>query len=346
MVILFISITFAKKMQTAERIDAISLMRVMAMTMIVLFHSFLFYTGTWWVFGGTVIPIWVKVARFLDSIDLSMFVYISGFLYGYLYLYQGKYNDTKIFLQNKVRRLLIPYLFWGIIVAALPPSPCDWKTLFVGSAHLWFLLMLFWLFAFSALWKKVLNLKDTNFFLLILFLLYSIWLIYHRFSSHHSFLCFESALSYSLVFLIGMVSAKKQIWKRASRASIFLSLLMILALFFYVFFMSSCSDTMDNLILRVLSYTFIANFFIVLSKLKLSSDVRNIVEKIDKLSMGVYIFNQFVINALLLVPSINYWLEQNYKIGPLVIFVISFFIPLCLSYIFNKYKCLSWTIGG
>lgn len=333
-------------MQITEKIDAISLMRVVAMTMIVLFHSFLFYTGTWWVFGGIVVPVWVKVAKFLDSIDLSMFVFISGFLYGYLYLYKGKYRDIRSFLSNKVRRLLIPYLFWGFFVVVLPPSPFDWKILFVGSAHLWFLLMLFWLFCFSILWVKFLNKIDDRTCYLLFFLLYFVWLIHYKFSSHHSFLCFESALSYSLIFFVGMVCAKKKIWQRPLKPSIVISLVSIMVIFVYIFFVSTFEDVIDNLILRLLSYSFIVNLFVVLTKLHLSSVLSVFVNSIDKMSMGIYIFNQFVVNALLLVPEINYWLVHNYIIGPLVIFVISFFIPLCVSYLFNKNRNLSWTIGG
>lgn len=329
-----------------ERFESISLMRVMAMTMIVLFHSFLFYTGTWWVFGGIVVPVWVKVAKFLDSIDLSMFVFISGFLYGYLYLYKGKYRDIRTFLSNKVRRLLIPYLFWGFFVVVLPPSPFDWKILFVGSAHLWFLLMLFWLFCFSILWVKFLNKIDDRTCYLLFFLLYFVWLIHYKFSSHHSFLCFESALSYSLIFFVGMVCAKKKIWQRPLKPSIVISLVSIMVIFVYIFFVSTFEDVIDNLILRLLSYSFIVNLFVVLTKLHLSSVLSVFVNSIDKMSMGIYIFNQFVVNALLLVPDINYWLVHNYIIGPLVIFVISFFIPLCVSYLFNKNRNLSWTIGG
>ena len=321
-------------MQITERIDAISLMRVIAMTMIVLFHSFLFYTGTWWVFGGIVVPVWVKVAKFLDSIDLSMFVFISGFLYGYLNLYKGKYRDIRTFLSNKVRRLLIPYLFWGFFVVVLPPSPFDWKILFVGSAHLWFLLMLFWLFCFSIIAVRFLRRIDTKIFSLFIFLLYFVWLMHYIFSSHHSFLCLESSLSYSLIFFVGMVCARKQIWLKPLIPSIVISLVSIMALFIYIFFVSTFEDIIDSLVLRILSYTFIVNLFVVLTKLHLTSVWLIVINSIDKLSMGIYIFNQFVVNALLLLPEINYWLVQNYKIGPIVIFIISFFVPLCLSYFF------------
>ena len=105
-----------------ERLKYVSAMRVMAMMMIVAFHSMLFYTGKWWVFGGPVIPLWVKVSSFLDAIDLPMFVFIAGFLFGHLYKFKGKYRDKRQFVIGKARRLLVPYLAWGLfLVYVLPP---------------------------------------------------------------------------------------------------------------------------------------------------------------------------------------------------------------------------------
>ena len=54
-----------------NRIDSISIMRVLAMTMIVAFHSLLFYIGTWWHFGGLTVPIWVYLALYLTLENAS-----------------------------------------------------------------------------------------------------------------------------------------------------------------------------------------------------------------------------------------------------------------------------------
>ena len=45
-------------------------------------------------------------------------------------------------------------------------------------------------------------------------------------------------------------------------------------------------------------------------------------------------------------PVLHQWFEVYWIIGPFVLFPIGFFPPLLLSYIFNKYKWLKWTIGG
>ena len=104
-----------------KKFDEISIMHVLAMTMIVAFHSMCFYNGRWTKVNAIDIPIWNKVSTFLDVIDLNMFVFISGYLYGYLYIYRNKYRHPSEVIRNKAVRLLIPYCFWGIIMVVSFP---------------------------------------------------------------------------------------------------------------------------------------------------------------------------------------------------------------------------------
>lgn len=334
-------------MMKQDRIDSISIMRVLAMIMIVAFHSLLFYTGTWWQFGGIIVPTWVNIAKFFDSIDLSMFVFISGFLFGWLHIFKRKYHNKHSFLLNKVKRLLVPYLFWGCIMILIQPSINNWDALLTGISHLWFLLMLFWVFCFIIIIQKKLNeiISYTMMFLL-LFIAYFIWLLFHQFSTHHSLLCFESALSYFPIFLIGYFCTSKRIWLMSNKNSLLLAIIALVLLAIYIFSGQQLTEITDDILIRLLSYTIIINIFIVLNKIKCPKRLFFYVERFDKLSMGVYIFNQIVVNFLLMNLVARDWLNIHYHIGPLVIFFISLFIPLCLSYVFNRFKWLSWTIGS
>ena len=112
-------------MEKPKRFDEISMMRVMAMLMIIAFHSMCFYNGRWAKVDAISIPFWVKTSEFLDVVDLNMFVFISGYLYGYLYIYRNKYRHPSEVIRNKAVRLLIPYFFWGIPMAIVWP----WNTM-------------------------------------------------------------------------------------------------------------------------------------------------------------------------------------------------------------------------
>ena len=73
-------------MSQSKKFEEISIMRVLAMVMIIAFHSLCFYNGRWGKVDAINIPVWYKISYFLDVIDLNMFVFISGYLYGYLLL--------------------------------------------------------------------------------------------------------------------------------------------------------------------------------------------------------------------------------------------------------------------
>ena len=74
-------------MDKSKRFDEISIMRVMAMTMIICYHCMCFYGGIWTYLDAIHIPFWEKAAALFHTIGLNMFVFISGYLYGYLYIY-------------------------------------------------------------------------------------------------------------------------------------------------------------------------------------------------------------------------------------------------------------------
>ena len=80
---------------------------------------------------------------------------------------------------------------------------------------------------------------------------------------------------------------------------------------------------------------------------------RDVAIEIERLSMGIYIFNQMmmdIFNQMMMdlvftTPMLHRFFEAHWQVGPFILFLIGFLPPLMLSYIFNKYKWLSWTIG-
>lgn len=328
------------------RLFAISFMRVLAMTMIVAFHSMLLYTGKWWQFNNIESSFWSKLARLLDSIDLSMFVYISGFLYGYLLLFKGKYLDRNIFILNKTRRLIIPYIVWGVFMVCIQPSIHSWDLIIVGISHLWFLLMLFVLFCAVTLLMslKVYALKGVK-LLMFLLLLYFLWLLHRFYSPHHYFLCIEKALFYSLPFFLGFYSAKFKIWEYSNSVLSIIWAFSFVILFVYIFFIPEFDYYYNDIVIRFISFIFAVSFFIYLNGLVISKWISVVILFLDRYSMGIYIFNQIVINFMLLNHNVLDWLIDNPAIGVFVIFFISFFVPLIISIMFKKFKSLSWMIG-
>ena len=335
-------------MENRTRFEEISIMRVLAMTMIVAFHSLCFYNGRWTKVNAIDIDFWHKISEFIDVIDLNMFVFISGYLYGYLYIYRNKYRHPSVVIVNKARRLLIPYLFWGIPMAIAWPWN-TWKNLFYGIGHLWFLFMLFGVFTITVL-LQLLNAQRVRFTgkigISLIVIGYVLGLVFSKFVYGGQFLCVNKILYYFPAFMVGYVSAKLRVGWLLPNWSYMTLPFVILCLFVFVWYPIPLSYTLILLIRTLLVYTICIEMLIILSKGVMSARTQQVVQIVEQLSMGLYIFNQIAMDLVFTTPVLHRWFEEHWMIGPFVLFPIGFFPPLLLSYIFNKYKELKWTIGG
>lgn len=335
-------------MEKSKRFDEISIMRVMAMTMIVAFHSLCFYNGRWSKVNAIDIPIWHKVSCFLDVIDLNMFVFISGYLYGYLYIYRNKYRHPSEVIRIKAIRLLIPYLFWGILMAMIWPWN-TWFKLLYGIGHLWFLLMLFGVFTITVI-LQLLNAQRVRFTgkigVSLIIMGYIAGLVFSKYVYAGEFLCINKILYYFPAFMIGYLCAKLRVaWLLPNWAYILLPFA-LLGLFIFVWYPLPLPNSLILLVRTVFAYVVCIDLLIILSKVTMSGLTHKIVLAIERLSMGLYIFNQIAMDIVFTTPVLHQWFEVHWIVGPFVLFPIGFFPPLLLSYLFNKYKWLRWTIGG
>lgn len=335
-------------MEKSVRFNEISIMRVMAMTMIVAFHSLCFYNGRWVKVNAIDIPVWHKVSYFLDVIDLNMFVFISGYLYGYLYIYRNKYQHPSEVIRIKARRLLIPYLFWGIPMAIVWPWN-TWSQLLYGIGHLWFLLMLFGVFTLTVIFQ-LLNAQRVKFTstvgISLIVMGFISGFLFSKYVYAGEFLCINKILYYFPAFMIGYLCAKLRVAWMLPNWSYMTLPFAILGLFVFVWYPIPLPYTLVLIIRTVMAYFICIELLVILSKDTMSDRVQKVVHEVERLSMGLYIFNQMAMDIVFSTPVLHQWFETHWMIGPFVLFPIGFFPPLLMSYIFNKYKWLKWTIGA
>lgn len=335
-------------MEKSVRFNEISIMRVMAMTMIVAFHSLCFYNGKWAKVNAIDIPVWHKVSYFLDVVDLNMFVFISGYLYGYLYIYRNKYRHPSEVIRIKARRLLIPYLFWGIPMAIIWPWN-TWSKLLYGIGHLWFLLMLFGVFTLTVIFQ-LLNAQRVKFTskvgISLIVMGFISGFVFSNYVYAGEFLCINKILYYFPAFMIGYLCAKLRVAWMLPNWSYMTLPFAILGLFVFVWYPIPLPYTLVLMIRTVLAYLICIELLVILSKDTMSDRVQKVVREVERLSMGLYIFNQMAMDIVFTIPVLHQWFEAHWMIGPFLLFPIGFFPPLLLSYIFNKYKWLKWTIGA
>lgn len=325
-------------------------MRVISITLITLFHSLCFYTGIWWYLSTDIIPLWKIIATPTVKLGLSMFFCISGFLFGYLYIEKKKYKQAKLFFNSKAKRLLIPYFFWGgILIISMPSMSISWTSLFTGPFHLWFLLSLFLQFVIIFLLTRyaittnvpIYNnvLLNDGVILLFSFLPLYIW---RFFSNHHFFLCIEDTFYYLPTFIIGFYSAK---YNKFNLINLKIAFSLLSISIIWMIFLSIKEVPSNHSLYRVPSIIVALCSFVICKNIHLSKKTDRVILFIDKHGMGIYIFNQIVIFLVLLTPCLNSFLSNQPYYGPVVLFFISFLIPLALSWQFKQHQLLSWMIG-
>ena len=136
--------------------------KTILMLIIVFYHSALMYRGGW------------GLDAFLASFHLATFVLISGYLFYHVKFERRRYQKYLPFIGNKVKRLLVPYVFIATIWAA----PVYMHYYGMGTvvekfvlgkepAQLWFVLMLFWVFTIFWLISDFVNNHSILGFLIV-----------------------------------------------------------------------------------------------------------------------------------------------------------------------------------
>lgn len=137
-----------------SRLQEISLVRPLTIVMLVVMHAFTMYAGNWTMPEG-IHPVqaywWLQKYSF--SCMLEMFVFVSGYVFGYQIFGKGKVFGFAELLTGKLKRLILPSVIFSalyiLLFTSLIPDR-QWGTIVLsllsGYAHLWFLPMLFWCF--------------------------------------------------------------------------------------------------------------------------------------------------------------------------------------------------------
>lgn len=139
-------------MTKSEKYD---LIKTITMLLVVIAHVTRMYTG-----NGVVVPlnqssILDYLTKFIYGFHMPLFIFISGAVYYYCIYDLGKYKDKNKFIINKFKRLILPYLFFGLFYVT--PIMLYFKftndnlityivkgiLLCGNSRHLWFLYYLF-----------------------------------------------------------------------------------------------------------------------------------------------------------------------------------------------------------
>lgn len=314
-----------------NRLTYISFLRVVAMTMVVLFHCLAYYSDSIWQYPDPDVAGYGIFARFLNVIDMPMFVFISGFLYAYLREAKGKYKDNMAFLTNKARRLMVPYLFWGVVLLLLFPDK-HVSDMLSGISHLWFLLMLFGLFLlihFTYLFWHNLSFGKGLIFLCFLFLLYPLGLKLHFATDYF---CIDRILMYLPYFVLGCGcnSFFSRIEKlRYVLAGGLILLVVVFSLTTYVL------PLIPSLVVYPIQYLFVGMFLVCcfgyFSQLPSAVLQFRGLDSLDRCSMGIYILHHILIAFPLQWPAVRAVMNDYWWLCPWLMFLVVYALSWMLT---------------
>lgn len=167
-----------------RQVNALDVAKVLLSLLVVLGHVTRMYTpmGAMYKYLSDS-PICLYITDFLYQFHMPAFVAVSGAIFWIQKNHLHKYANWKDFVINKIRRLFVPYFFFGFCVV-LPTLLCceiiDFSqlkgslfALIVGydSRHLWFLPMLFGCFMLFNLFNDAI-IKHPKVAALVLFVVY------------------------------------------------------------------------------------------------------------------------------------------------------------------------------
>lgn len=294
-----------------KRLLEVEFLRPVAILLVVVLHSFTIYWGKWEPPQGYIdidAYRWIAAASF--SFTMELFVLLSGYVFGYQLLVQRRVYTLSSLINNKLKRLILPSLVFGIIYALLfymhMPSYKMVYSVMNGAGHLWFLPMLFWCFILGFLLFNS-RIKDTH---KLLALLASVAL-----SIIHLPLRLDKALYYLFFFYAGIFLMQRQdICRKLSGCNVFLffiAALYLLSFVSYEMVVPSIEIPDDAFFIKtaykllrsywIFTYSLSGTLFVFLLTFRLMqnrTEVPSLIVYCSSMSFGVYVFHQFVIEIL------------------------------------------------
>lgn len=342
-----------KNHKNDKMLDNCYFVKTVLMLLVVFYHSILFWGGSWIdnqpvIFKSKFLSI---LAVWLNTFHIYGFTLVSGYIFQYLKYEKDKYQKFFPFIVNKVKRLLVPYVFVAIIWV-IPISYVLFSytskdiilkyVLCTGPSQLWFLWMLFDVFCF--VWI-ISNWLKNDF--IAIFISCVSWLIgYVCGTLFPNIFCIWTAFNYLPFFILGMKLREKKkffFYKVPIILFVFIQLLL-----FAVYQLTSSNGTiiykLVNLIVLYNDHIFGALMsFFALQWLATKVDWKNskLFVIFSKYSMTIYLFHQQIIYFTII------WIngKVNLYVHSFVNFVVALVLSSFICILLMKFKVTRILVG-
>ena len=342
-----------------KKLLEVSIIRSIAITLLVVMHSFTIFAGGGWPKPDGVenVELYEYIVAFINGFQMEALVFVSGYIFSFQVNKLKKKYSLGSLLKKKFLRLLLPCWLFGIIYTiCFKQEDNFWLSIWSildGNGHLWFLTMLFW--CFVGLFVIDRYKQKTKIFIVLLFILYCMPI--------PNFVCLGlSKVSHFLFYAyFGYVTFlyKEVVFRRLESRVVVLLLVYICLLVLYCLLESLREEKMGILLWDggLFFMARITRFFMAIGGIMfLYVAVMKFLRcegagyvlphwlvSFDGVCYGVYIFHQFILEWLYY--STDFPMMLNSYILPFVSFVVVFVLSIFLSRLFVLTKVGRFLIG-
>lgn len=321
-------------MDAKNKLSEITLLRVLATFSIVVWHTYCSYI-CWNVAESPANTFYqCFFTRIFPDANMPLFTFIAGYLFCFLLKEKGKYKSFKLFFLNKVHRLLIPFLVLGTIINLCEYGKNIVDILYGLPNHLWYCLMLFYVFVACWLVEK----KNSR--INILLMIFSFAIVAYGFSYLYRFpLGLFQPVYFFGYFYVGFLFREKFETKILNS-----KLVICLVLCSYII---SCVLYNQHMILplalsQIILLFVVSKCFCNLHFYQNNEKMQAIINIFGKYSFGIYVFHQWIIWNLTREPHLLSYvkpiLELHYVSAPIVISISIFLLCFFITHVVCKTK--------
>lgn len=293
---------------------------------------------------------------------LPMFVFISGYVWSYQREILQKKDSFKQLVSKKFKRLYIPSLVFSVAYFLIFHRE-DYVMvgggnqlipllmhIVSGYGHMWFLPMLFWTFIFTYCLLLIKS-RWIRWCIVLCLCVLSLVPIPFGISASFSYIIYfyagyEILLHYPNKMKTYSIKTNMILW--LVFAAVFVALTLLNAEI-----INWCSSsgliqksfglTVSNFIKKIYGFAGIAALFYSALRYTSSNALNGFTIKIGEYCFGVYLFQQFILQAIYYHSQIPYCIDDRWL--PWCAFIVTLFLSLLLSFIMKQFKVGKVLIG-
>lgn len=329
-----------------EKLEDYSLLKVMATVLVVFAHITGMYTDEGVLAPLNQSPFFDYITKLIYSYHMPLFIFVSGAIYSYLRNKKGKYSDIKAFAENKAKRLMWPYLVFGIayvtpvMVGLGFTDENAWMYMLKGiilsenPRHLWYLFGLFNIFIVFRLSEDHIKTLPDSVKLLCLLMLYLV--------SPHIPMAFQlkSISRYLIYFYMGYAFQESKglclSILKPSLKTLMLSLSINIGLIQYAAAYAVKGQALQIIVLLEALTGILAIYSFAALLLKTNILENKAYKRLEKNSFGIYLFHPMIIYGL-------FYCWAHLDVPPLLLILVIFCITMYLSDLLTEgMRRLNW----